>query len=108
MTKAGKSRKEANMIVKKVILMVLLLAMVPFVMGPGGCLNFGGVWKFAGSGLGAGLGTAWVAPTQDVFNLFYDEQNENINAIVGAVNANAQYQSQVQQQARRLWGEDNP
>ncbi|MFC1995350.1 hypothetical protein ACFLVM_00520 [Chloroflexota bacterium] len=83
------------MINKKIISLVLLMAMVPFIMGPM-CLT-------------GGLDSYWQkAVFQDAMlglTDFYEEQNENIQKQVGWVNANAAYQFQLLQ-VRQLWGED--
>ncbi len=87
------------MIKKKVILLVLVMVLVPFVMGQR-CISGG----FAG-------GYAWrnmiIQDAQMHLDTFYTNQANNIFALAGWANDNEQYQSQVQQQARQLWGEED-
>ena len=103
MTKACTFRKEGNMIFKKVILMVLLLAMVPFVMGPGACLVGGGGassvadWKIWSGGVQQSLGAG--------LDLFYNGQMDNITTTVNGVNAWAAWGA-LQSQDERPWGEE--
>ncbi|MFC2047364.1 hypothetical protein ACFLTK_03725 [Chloroflexota bacterium] len=81
------------MINKKVILLVLLLVLVPFIMGQQ-CLSSRSMWT-----------NAMLGDIQMELNVFYTSQANDINALAGWVNANAEFQFQLLQ-VRQLWGEE--
>ncbi|MFC1995600.1 hypothetical protein ACFLVM_01825 [Chloroflexota bacterium] len=83
------------MINKKVISLVLLMALVPFIMGPM-CLSSDSMWR-----------NMIVRDAQMELDIFYTSQMNDINALSGWVNANAEFQFQLLQ-VRQLWGEENP
>ena len=82
---------------KKVILLFFIMILVPLVMGQR-CLA------------GGGLAYAWrdmiIQGAQMQLDTYYTTQMDNAFALGDWVNANDQYQRDLQASVRQLWGEE--
>ena len=98
---------------RKVISVILLVAMLLFVMVPQGCWWAGARESvFSGcipSASGFYPAASWLEYQQGwqmaggQLAGYYEEQENHVRALVDGVNANAEYQSQSQRPVRRLW-----